>query len=201
MLNPDALLHPQQRLFVMKKNSAAKLAPRRTRGGGSRPYGVSPDNPNYRKGVGVVVVNEFGKILVCERTDVAGAWQLPQGGIDPNEQPRDTLFRELEEETGLLPHDVKIITEHSQWLSYDWPGKKRHYGEDMLGQVQKWFLLEFIGNPDAIDVTAAESAEFARHKWVHPAWLIRRVIAFRRPIYKAVLREFYRPIQTLKRKK
>ena len=103
----------------------------------------------YRRGVGVVLFNGLGEVFLGQRIDTPGAWQLPQGGMDPGEHPQATAFRELEEEIGTAKADVLAVT--ADWLSYDlpvemvptiWRGRYR-------GQRQKWFALKFLGQDQA----------------------------------------------------
>src|SRR3546814_534157 len=109
----------------------------------------------YRPGVGVMLLNGQGLVFVGQRIDnTAEAWQMPQGGIDEGEDPRDTALRELEEETGIHRDLVAIIAETPGWLTYDlpddligklWKGRYR-------GQRQKWYLARFLGEDRDVDL-------------------------------------------------
>ena len=106
----------------------------------------------YRRGVGVMLLNAQNKVFVAQRLDMkTAAWQMPQGGIDPDEDPRQTAFREMKEEIGT---DKARILAETDWISYDlpsdlvpklWKGRYR-------GQTQKWFAMRFLGTDADIDI-------------------------------------------------
>ena len=130
-----------------------------------------------------VVTNSSGHLLAFERSDVAGQWQLPQGGIDRGETPLEAAWRELTEETGLGPDDVDLIDEHPDWTVYEWPLHVRQDGK-RLGQAQRWF--RFRVRDDDVRPTP-DGVEFVSWKWVEPRWLIDQVVDFRRAAYAQVL--------------
>lgn len=147
----------------------------------------------YRPCVGIMLLNAEGRVFVGNRADVDGDhWQMPQGGIDPGESPRDAALRELAEETGA--DKAEIIAEAPDWLSYDlpaafaavaWNGRYR-------GQTQRWFAMRFTGRDEDIDLVNSHG-EFAEWRWVGIDELPALAIDFKRPVYEAVVREF-RPI-------
>ena len=138
---------------------------------------------NFRAGTVAVVTNSIGKILVFERADYRGQWQLPQGGIDPGEAPVDGAWRELQEETGLTAKDVSLVGEYPEWTVYEWPAGVKKNGR--IGQAQRWFI--FSAKSD--DVTPVpDGHEFVAWKWVDVEWLIEQVVDFRRLSYERVLR-------------
>lgn len=147
----------------------------------------------YRRCVGAMLVNRDGRVFVGRRTDAAGddgTWQMPQGGIDADEDPARAVLRELTEEIGTGNAD--IVAERADWLRYDFPealiGKV--LGGGYRGQEQKWFLLRFSGEESEIDLAAGSHAEFADWKWVAPEQVTGLVVPFKRAVYARVVAEF-----------
>lgn len=146
----------------------------------------------YRRNVGIMLMNRDGGIFVGQRRDrFEDAWQMPQGGIDAGEDARTAALRETEEEIGVTPDLVEIIAETEGWHAYDLPHDivpqiwKGHY----RGQEQKWILMRFRGTDDQINI-ATEHPEFSRWRWSRPGDLLDNIVAFKRDVYAAVLREF-----------
>ena len=138
---------------------------------------------NFRAGVVAAVTNSWGQLLAFERSDVADAWQLPQGGIDVGEAALDAAWRELEEETGLGPDDVDLVAEHPEWVVYEFPNQIRSAGK-RLGQAQRWFLFR-VRSDDVIPTP--DEVEFVSWKWVERDWLLEQVVEFRLDAYRTVL--------------
>ena len=152
----------------------------------------------YRLNVGAVLFNAAGRVLVARRADLpnaegpAGGWQLPQGGIDAEEDPRTAVLRELAEEIGT--DRAKIIGEHPDWLTYDLP-------DDLIGvalkgryrgQRQRWFALRFTGTDADIRLDADPHPEFDAWRWANLAELPALAVAFKRPIYAVLAQSFRR---------
>jgi len=146
----------------------------------------------YRLCVGVVLVNLAGKVFVGQRIDSAmAAWQMPQGGVDPGEDPRAAALRELGEETGVRPDLVVIEAETEGWIPYDlphdlvpklWKGRYR-------GQEQRWFLMRFLGSDGDIDIEIPP-AEFSQWRWLSKDQLIDQIVPFKRAAYAEVMKQF-----------
>lgn len=157
---------------------------------------MSPRNEKrtrYRRGVGALLINRDGLVLVCQRADKDDpAWQLPQGGIDGGEKPRRAVMRELAEEIGTA--DAEILAETPDWLRYDFPDEVT---SPYRGQRQKWFALRFRGGDSDIDLGATDHPEFRDWKWVPIDALPDLVVAFKRPVYRALVdlfAPFARPV-------
>ena len=153
------------------------------------------DGLPYRPCVGVLLFNARLQVFVGRRIDmVQEAWQMPQGGIDRGEDPRETALRELEEETGVKPDKVEILAETREWLRYDLPPNlvNRVWRGRYRGQEQKWFAARFLGTDADIDIDTAHP-EFNDWRWSPIDELTANVVSFKRALYEAVIAEF-RPL-------
>lgn len=152
---------------------------------------VGPGGLPYRPCAGVVLMNAEGLIFAGQRIDMPGAWQMPQGGIDKGEDPRQAALRELVEETGVPAEKVEVIGETPDWVYYDLPpellGKvwKGKFG----GQRQKWLLLRFLGEDTDIRIET-EHPEFERWCWMKADALLENIVPFKRAVYDEVLGSF-----------
>jgi putative (di)nucleoside polyphosphate hydrolase len=152
----------------------------------------------YRDNVGAVLFNPDGLVLVARRADLPnaegtpGGWQLPQGGMDPGEDPRVAVLRELAEEIGT--DRAEILAEHPRWLTYDLPPDLlgRALGGKYRGQRQKWFALRFTGRDSDIRLDRDPHPEFDAWRWARLAELPGLAVAFKRAIYEDLAREFAR---------
>ena len=156
------------------------------------PDRTGPAGLPYRPCAGVVLANRDGLVFAGRRIDNPGhAWQMPQGGIDPGETPRQAALRELTEETGIGADLVTVEAETPDWITYDLPpdllGKvwKGRYG----GQAQKWFLLRFQGQDTDIRIDTAHP-EFDRWQWMTAADLAAGIVPFKRAVYAEVIAAF-----------
>ena len=146
----------------------------------------------YRPAAGIMLLNAENKVWVGQRIDnIAEAWQMPQGGLDPDEDAQAGALRELEEETGITPSLVAIIACASRTFDYDlpaeligklWKGKYR-------GQRQTWYLMRFLGSNDDVRLDT-DHPEFRAWKWAEPRHLPDMIVPFKRQLYRDVLEEF-----------
>ena len=146
----------------------------------------------YRPCVGVMLVNGDGQVFVGQRFDsINAAWQMPQGGIDAGEDAEVAAYRELREETGILPDMVQILAQSSDWISYDFPAElaKKLWKGGYRGQKQRWFLMRFSGLDSQINIET-EEPEFAAWQWMPVNELLDNIVPFKRSVYEQVLSEF-----------
>jgi putative (di)nucleoside polyphosphate hydrolase len=147
----------------------------------------SPSDLPYRPCVGIMLFNADGKVFVGNRLDqTVESWQMPQGGIDKGETPKEAALRELKEEIGTKKAD--IIAEMDDWVTYDLPAHLvgiAFHGK-YKGQRQKWFALRFTGKESDIDLTAHDP-EFSSYRWVGLEELPDLIVPFKREIYKSVI--------------
>jgi len=149
-----------------------------------------PSGLPYRPGVGVLLLNTQSRVFVGQRLDsTLEAWQMPQGGIDKGEDPATAALRELEEETGVPAHLVRIRAETPDWHHYDLP-------DDMVGTIwkgrycgqrQKWFTLEFLGEDKDVNIATAHP-EFKAWRWAGVDELVNMAVPFKRDLYTDILK-------------
>jgi putative (di)nucleoside polyphosphate hydrolase len=143
----------------------------------------------YRSGVGIVVLNKDNKVFVARRIDnPKNFWQMPQGGVDKNEDFLTAAFRELDEETSIK--SVELIKELDGFITYNlpdhllgiiWKGKYK-------GQTQKWFVMRFIGEDSEININT-KHPEFLEWKWVELSEITKLVVNFKLDLYQEVQRK------------
>ncbi len=148
------------------------------------------NNLPYRQCVGIALFNTQSQVFVGERIDTPNAWQMPQGGIDKNENPKDAAIRELEEEIGT--NKAEIIMVSRKKIKYElpldlipklWNGKYR-------GQEQIWVAARFTGNDNDINLNAFDPPEFQNWQWVDLNKTIDLIVPFKRDIYREVINMF-----------
>ena len=142
-----------------------------------------------RSGVGIIVLNKENKVFVAKRIDnPKNFWQMPQGGINKNEDFFTAALRELKEETSIV--SVKLIKEIDDKFTYIlpdhligiiWKGKFK-------GQIQKWFIMRFIGNESEINIKT-KHPEFLDWKWIDLKELTKIAVNFKLEVYKQVKSE------------
>lgn len=149
-----------------------------------------PPDDGYRRGVGLMMFNAQGKIFTGRRLDTEiEAWQMPQGGIDPGETPRQAAVRELREETGT--DNVDIVGESALWRSYDFPAalQSRIWNGKFRGQTQKWYAMRFLGQDSDININGLEP-EFGSWRWSALDDLPRQIVGFKQKLYEELVEEF-----------
>jgi len=144
---------------------------------------------DYRAGVGIVLCNSRGLIFSGKRRDRRDPpWQMPQGGVQDGELPADAVMREIKEEIGT--DRVTLIEFRPDWLSYDYPdANTSRRAVNFRGQRHLWFLLRFDGQDKEIHLDTPHG-EFCDWRWSTPAEVIDRVVGFKQPVYRQVMRYF-----------
>ena len=144
----------------------------------------------YRPCAGIMLLNNKNQVFVAKRIDTTvEAWQMPQGGIDQGEDPKEAAIRELEEETGIT--DAQVIAEYEGWLTYDLPNEL--YGKiwkgNFGGQTMKWYVMRFNGNENEINIETAHP-EFSEWKWTEISNLPDMIVPFKKDIYQKLADKF-----------
>ena len=143
----------------------------------------------YRPCVGIALFNDDGHVFVGERIDTPGAWQMPQGGIDPGEDIETAAMRELYEETGIKNADILKIAEDT--IRYDLPPHLGHlWGGGYAGQQQSWVAMRFTGEESEIDLNAHEIQEFSAYQWVPLPETLDLIVPFKRDVYRKIIAMF-----------
>lgn len=149
------------------------------------------DRCGFRLNVGIILINREGKLFWGKRAGLENAWQFPQGGVNPYETLKETMYRELSEEIGLSPDDVEILGVTKRWMYYRLPySMQRHHQKPLcIGQKQKWFIMGLLGPDDHICFDKTNSPEFVSWCWVDYWYPLQQVISFKHEVYKKALHE------------
>jgi len=148
------------------------------------------DAEGFRANVGIILVNADDKLMLGGRVGAKG-WQFPQGGMLQGEEPEQAMFRELHEEVGLAPDDVRVLGATRDWLRYRLPDKfvRKRSKPVCIGQKQLWYILRLVSDEDRVRFDCGDKPEFDRIRWV-PFWRpVNEVIYFKRRVYACALHE------------
>ncbi len=144
----------------------------------------------YRPNVAAIIVSsaypEKKQIFIAERSDLAGVWQFPQGGIDEGESSQEALFRELKEEIGT--NKVEVIAEYPEWIAYDFPAHVAVKMAPFAGQKQRYYLVRLKKNAK-INLDT-KHPEFKNYEFVALEELNEKIAHFKKPIYEEVISHF-----------
>jgi putative (di)nucleoside polyphosphate hydrolase len=151
------------------------------------------DRDGYRPNVGIILVNARDCVFWGKRVN-QHAWQFPQGGIKAGESPEQAMYRELEEEIGLKPGQVRILGRTRHWLRYDVPEKwiRRDWRGTYRGQKQIWYLLRLLARDCDVKLRASGHPEFDAWRWSDYWVPLDAVIEFKREVYQQALTELHR---------
>jgi putative (di)nucleoside polyphosphate hydrolase len=151
---------------------------------------INRENLLYRPCVGITLFNDSGKVFVGERIDTPGAWQMPQGGVDPGETPEQTALRELQEEVGT--NKAEIISIAPRTIKYDLPDRliQSLWSGKYRGQEQTWVAARFTGQDSDINLSAFDPPEFTNWQWVDLPNTMNLIVPFKRDLYKEVIEMF-----------
>ena len=156
-----------------------------------------PEITQYRRCVGVMLLNAQGLVWIGRRHDKPNDegkgqwWQMPQGGIDKGEEPRDAVLRELAEETSIT--SAEVIAEAPRWYDYDLPAHLigKSWNGKYRGQTQKWFALRFVGDESEINLAPpGHTQEFDQWRWARMDEILGLIVPFKRPVYEKVIAAF-----------
>lgn len=148
------------------------------------------DREGYRPNVGIILCNARNEVFWGKRVR-EHSWQFPQGGIKHGESPVQAMYRELQEEVGLMPDHVKILGRTRNWLRYEVPEQwlRKEWRGNYRGQKQIWFLLRMIGRDSDVSLRTSSKPEFDAWRW-HDYWApLQTVIEFKRDVYQQALTE------------
>lgn len=157
---------------------------------------------SYRPCVGIMLLNQENNVFIGKRLGKKGQesianayiWQMPQGGIDADEDPYEAALRELYEETNI--RTTEYLAEAPEWYSYDLPSEMigKSWKGRYRGQIQKWFALRFTGHEKEIDTInpagGKHMPEFDQWRWVGMNELPELIIPFKRNVYRKVVEAF-----------
>lgn len=151
------------------------------------------DSEGYRANVGIILSNLEGRVFWGRRSGQV-SWQFPQGGIRRTESPEQAMYRELQEETGLLPEHVEILGCTNRWLRYRLPDRfvRRHRRPLCIGQKQIWFVLRLLGSEENFRLDWSQRPEFDFWRWVDYWYPSDAVVHFKRDVYQEALHELAR---------
>jgi len=151
------------------------------------------DREGFRPNVGIILINARNEVFWGKRIG-EHSWQFPQGGIKYGETPEQAMYRELQEEVGLLPEHVRIVGRTRDWLRYEVPDKfiRREIRGHYRGQKQIWFLLRMVCRDCDIQLRASDHPEFDAWRWSQYWVPLEAVIEFKRDVYQLALTELSR---------
>lgn len=147
----------------------------------------------FRAGVGAVIVDDRGRVLMLERAGKRGAWQFPQGGLKKGETALEALLREIREEVGIPRTVLKLVGPYPELLAYELPPGAQSKKTGM-GQVQRWFVFT-LKKPVTLDMSDQKDSEFRAAAWVPFNRAVSRAVSFKKPVYRQLHAHFKKVIR------
>ncbi len=150
---------------------------------------IDPDG--YRPNVGIILLRNDCRVFWARRVSRDG-WQFPQGGMRTDETPEEAMYRELREETGLMPDDVELLGATPGWLRYKLPRRfvRQRQKPLCIGQKQVWFLVRLLSSDQRVKLDTCAKPEFDRFRWVDFWYPADHVVHFKRGVYRRALSHF-----------
>jgi len=142
----------------------------------------------YRPNICILLRNHRGELLLGERLNCAGAWQFPQGGVEIEAPIEDSVYREIEEELGIMRKDLRIVAKLQATNTYDFIEPPLYAVNRWRGQTQTFWLVDFLGSDSDITVTTPHP-EFRAWQWCPIESILEKVEPIRRAGYVAPLEE------------
>ena len=161
---------------------------------------MSLEDLPYRPCAGLMVLNRAGHAFIGRRiggpehVDNTHVWQMPQGGIDPGEDPWPAALRELREETNI--RRCERLGEIAEWLTYDIPARNRRATPgtaNIAARGRNGLRYASLGDESEIDIehpAGGHEPEFVAWRWEPLQDLPALVVPFKRAVYERVVREF-----------
>lgn len=144
----------------------------------------------YRPCVGVALFNSDGLVLVGERIDTPGAWQMPQGGIDEGESIEEAAFRELQEEIGTDKAEIIKVAEEKLYYKLPEEVLQRLWNGQFCGQEQTWIAMRFTGQDEDININDHPLPEFSNWKWIRLEETLDLIVPFKHDVYVKIIQMF-----------
>lgn len=141
----------------------------------------------FRAGVGAVIKDQQGHVLVFQRSSEDAGWQLPQGGIEQGESPIQAAYREIFEETGIAGDELTLLGEYPEWLVYEFPERITRKNGFVIGQAHRWFYFLYNCFENSYSLEQALDDEFQDWEWIEMQELVTRVVDFKKTVYIKLL--------------
>ena len=176
---------------------------------------MTVNGERYRRCAAALVFNDRGEILCGERSDRAGSWNAPQGGVEAGERVEDAAARELFEETGVrammdattsssngVVRLIGALPESDGYCyrveEHTWLAERGLAGQRLEFALFHWPGVDCDADPTthpAVNLAGenGESREFNRLRWIDFDEMVRDVWPSKRAPY-ALARDVASPL-------